>query len=156
MGWGRRRFLVRGVAILAVCQIAPIAAAALADGPTVTPARLVHARSRPSGAIVVTVNVLEPGQLTVVGLFGAGAPRAGAASVSTPRPVPKVFGSVLANPTAPATLILRLHPSAAARRALRRRHHLRVYITVALLPSHGSSVILTTRATARLRVHRHR
>ena len=155
VGWRWRRFLVGGAAILAVGLIAPISAATPSDGSTVAAARVLHTKSRPSGAIVLTVTVYEPGQLTVVGLFGTGAPRAGASSVGTPRPVPRVFGSAQANPSAPTTMILRLHPSAAARRALRRRHHLRVYITVVLLPPSGSSVTITTHATARVPVHRH-
>jgi hypothetical protein len=48
-------------------------------------------------------------------------------------------------------VVLKLRPSPAARAALRRRHRLLVYLTVVLLPTHGSAVTLRTHATARLK-----
>jgi hypothetical protein len=65
--------------------------------------------------------------------------------------VPKPFGSALANPRAPGTVLLKLRPTRSARAVLRRRHRLLVFVTVTLLPSHGSAVTLRTHATARLK-----
>jgi hypothetical protein len=65
--------------------------------------------------------------------------------------VPKPFGSALANARAAGTVLLKLRPTHSARAVLRRRHRLLVYLTVTLLPSHGSAVTLRTHATARLK-----
>jgi hypothetical protein len=51
-------------------------------------------------------------------------------------------------------VVLKLKPSPAARAVLRRRHRLLVYLTVVLLPTHGSAVTLRTHATARLKPKR--
>jgi hypothetical protein len=100
--------------------------------------------------------VNSPGQLMAVGVYGPGAKRAGAAGAVPRRARPKPFGSALANPTGPGTVVLKLRPSPAARAALRRRHRLRVYLTIVLLPSHGSAVTLRTHATARLKAAKRR
>jgi hypothetical protein len=125
-------------------------------GTTTATAKLVRKTLRPSGAIFLSVTVNSPGQLMAVGVYGPGAKRAGAASAGRRRALPKPFGSALANPTGPGMVVLKLRPSPAARAVLRRRHRLLVYLTVVLLPSHGSAVTLRAHATARLKAAKRR
>jgi hypothetical protein len=140
-----------------VLGIAPSAALGVTapPGAATAAAKLVRKTVRPNGAIYLTVAVSVPGQLLAVGVYGPGAKRAGASSV-TLRPLPKPFGSALANPTAAGTVTLKLKPSRKARAALRRRHRLLVYLTVSLLPQHGSAVTLRTHTTVRLKPLRKR
>jgi hypothetical protein len=145
---------------IALALLAALPSAALGmtapPGTTTATEKLVKKTLRPSGAIYLSVRVNSPGQLSAVGLYGPGSKRAGAASAGRRMVVPKPFGSAVANPSAPGTVVLKLKPSRSARAVLRRRHRLLVYLTVVLLPPHGSAVTLRTHAIARLKAARRR
>jgi hypothetical protein len=151
---GSNPLRIAGIA-LALLVAGPSAGLGVAAPPdsTIATAKLVKKTLRPSGAIYLSVTINTPGQLTAVGLYGPGAKRAGAASAGRRIVVPKPFGSALANPRVPGTVLLKLKPTRSARAVLRHRHRHRllVYLTVTLLPSHGSAVTVRTHATARLK-----
>ena len=155
VGSHRLRTATIALSLLAAAPSAALGVIAPPETTTAT-AKLVKKTLRPSGAIYLSVTVNSPGQLMAVGLYGPGAKRAGAASAGRRRAVPKPFGSALANPTAPGMVVLKLKPSPTARAALRRRHRLLVYLTVVLLPTHGSAVTLRTHAIARVKAAKRR
>ena len=149
---GSNPLRIAGVALVLLAAAPPAVLGVTAPpGTTTATEKLVKKTLRPSGAIYLSVRVNSPGQLTAVGLYGPGAKRAGAASAGRRIVIPKPFGSALANPTAPGTVLLKLKPLRRARAVLRHRHRLLVYLTVTLLPSHGSAVTLQTHAIARLK-----